>query len=125
MIVWVQAELPEDRANPAHGIQQVRGGVALEGEDLVPGENIVAAAVLRQIRVPDGADPDGAGDVAPLGLGQLRGFLGDEREGAFLGLGEQGLEFDRIAGARLDGLAVLAEDRAEGNVLEAGQPDSF
>jgi len=114
--------LAEDRVDAGHRVEEVRRGVALEGEDLLPREDVVAASVLREVGVADGADADGIGDVAALGLGEVGRLLGDEGEGAFLGLGEEGLQLDGVAGAGLDGLAVLAEDRTERDVLEARQP---
>ena len=49
---------------------------------------------------------------------QVRVFLGDDVRGAFDGLGEHVGELHVVAGAGLHQLAVLAEDRTEGDVLE-------
>ena len=50
------------------------------------------------------------------GLGQFRVLLRDHLEGALLRLVEQVGQFDGLAGAGLEGLAVLAQDGAEPDV---------
>ena len=58
------AGFAEDAANTSVGVEEVGGGVALEGEHFVPTEDVVALAVLGEVGVFDGAEADAAGDLA-------------------------------------------------------------
>ncbi len=52
-------------------ILEVGGGVALEAEHLVVGEDVVALAVLAEVEVLHRADPHRCGDVVDVGRYRL------------------------------------------------------
>ena len=106
----------EDAADAGVGVLQVRGGVAVQRQQLVPTENVIALAVGQQVGVFDRADADDAGDFAPRGFGQFRALLRHDFERALLGLVEEVGQLDGLAGAGFEGLAVLAQDGAEPDV---------
>jgi hypothetical protein len=56
----------EDRADPHVGVLQIRRGVALEAEDLVPGKGVVALPVREEIGILHRAETDDARDLPAL-----------------------------------------------------------
>ena len=71
-------EFAENGADARDGVEQVRGGVALERDHLVPREEVVAGAVLREVGVLHGADADDARDGLALFFGEVGALLVDE-----------------------------------------------
>ncbi len=110
----------EDAAGAGVGVLEVGGGIALEGEHLVPIEDVIALSVGEEVGVFDGAEADDAGDLASLGFVEVGAFLGDDGVGAILGFVEEVGQSDGIAGAGFEGFAVVAEDGAEPDVGELG-----
>ena len=108
--------LPKDAFDSRVGILQVRRGVALQREHLVPTENVIALAVRQQVGIFHRAQTDDARDFAPLRLRQIRIFVGNNFEGALLRLVEQVGQLHRLAAAGFERLAILAENRAEPDV---------
>src|SRR5690606_22836133 len=92
--------------NARDGVEQVGGGVAFEGDHLVPREQVVAGAVLRQVGVLHRADSDDLGDQALFLRREVGVAGGDETVGAFDGLVEQVLELDVFTVAGLERTAV-------------------
>ena len=64
-----EAGLAEDGADAHDGVQEVRGGVAFEGQELLPRERVVHRAVGGEVGVTQRGDADGLGDEPALGLG--------------------------------------------------------
>ena len=104
---------------------QIRRGVALQRQHLVPTENVIALAVRQQVGVFHRAEADDARDFASLRLRQIRILFGNDFEGPFLGFVEQIGQLHRLAAARFERLAVLAENRAEPDVGQLGASSSF
>ena len=106
------------------GVLHVGGRVAVHRQHLVVAEHVVARAILREVGVLERPDADGFGDPLPLLGRKLRpGRLGvvigaDDRQRPLDSLVEQPFQADSVAGARLERPAVLAEHRAEADVLE-------
>ena len=63
--------LPENAADARVGVLQIRRGVAVQRQHLVPTENVIALAVRQQVGVFHRAEADDAGDFAPLRFRQL------------------------------------------------------
>lgn len=112
------AAFAEDAADARVRVLQVRRGVAVQREHLVPTEHVIALAVGEQVGVFDRAEADNARDLPALRLGQFGVLLGNDLERAFLGFVEQVGEFDGVARARLERLAILPKDRTEPDVRE-------
>ena len=113
MFETLSAGFPEDAADPRIGVLQIRRGVAVERQHLVPTEHVIALAVRQQVGVFHRAQADDARDFAPLRLRQLRVFFRDNLEGPLFGFVQQIGQLHRLAGARFERLAVLAQNRAE------------
>jgi hypothetical protein len=116
-----EAELAEDAVDARDGVEQVGGGVAVEGDHLVPREHVVAGAVLREVGVLHGATPTTAAMAARSASGSSALLPSTSAVGALGGLGQQVLEPDVVAAARLERLVVFAQHRAEIDVLELRQ----
>jgi hypothetical protein len=123
LVVALAEDAPHARVRVLH----VRSGVAVEREHLFPREDVVAGAVLGEVGVLDGPDADLARDVFFLVVRQRLGaaeghvlgvLLRHEVQGAFLGLVQQGHEFDSAALAGLKRFAVGPHHGAEGDVLQ-------
>ena len=95
------------------GVLQIGGGVAFEGEHVVPIEDVVAGAVFAQIGVFHGADADAAGDLGGGGVVQFGVFLFHQGGGALYGFIEQFDQLHGVAAAGFEGLAVFAHHGAE------------
>ena len=48
----------KDRADPDIGVLQIRRGVSLQRQHLVPGKNVIGHPILREIGIFDRADAD-------------------------------------------------------------------
>ena len=108
--------LPEDAPDPRIGVLQIRRGVALQRQHFVPAENVIALAVRQQVGVFHRAQADDPGDFLALRLRQFRALFRNNFEGALLGFIEQIAQLHRVAAARLERLAVVAQDFAEADV---------
>ena len=84
---------------------------------IAPERRIQPDQLRRLLLMIRPARPTHAG--ATLGIGRR-----DHAEGPRHSLVEQGLEADGVAGPRLEGLAVVAEDGAEGHVHEFDRADA-
>ena len=113
-----QAALAEDRPDAGVGVLQIGGGVAVQGEQLVPTEAVVRGTVLHQVGVFDRADAHHSRDTRLLGRGQVRVLRPHDFQRAPFGLVEQPGQLDGLALARLDGRAVVAQDGAEPDVFQ-------
>ena len=113
-----RVELAENRADPDVRVLQVRCGVALQREHPVPREHVVGQAALRELGKFHRADADGFRDPRGFLALQVRVLFGDRLGGAFDGFFEHFDEPDVVAGAGFHQLAVVAEDRSEGDVFE-------
>ena len=111
-------EFAEDGVDARDGVEEVGGGVALEGDHFFPGEGVVAGAILGEVGVLHGAYTDDGGDGGALGFGELAGLFVHQAAGAVDGLLEQVLEFDVFAAAGFEGAAVFAEHGAEAEVFQ-------
>ena len=72
----VQVAFAEDAADAGVGVLEVGGGVAVEGEEFVPTEDVVALAVGEEIGVFEGAEADDTGNLG----GQVREDPGSWRK---------------------------------------------
>ncbi len=108
----------QDRLDTGVGVLEVDRGVAVERDHLVQVELVVAGGGGRQVGVLDRADAHLGAALGDLLLGELLldVLLADHGGGALHGLVEQVDQPDRLALAGLEGLAVLAEDGAEGEL---------
>ena len=97
---------------------QIRRGVAVQGEDLVPTEHVITLPIRQQVGVFHRAETDDPGDLAALRLRQRGIFFRDHLERALLRFVEQVGELHVFAGARFERLAVVAQDRAEPDMRE-------
>src|SRR5258708_14897857 len=61
-------KLSENAADPGVGILQVWSGVAVQSQQLVPTENVVALAIRQEVRIFDRADADHSRNFAALRL---------------------------------------------------------
>lgn len=108
--------LTEYGMDACDGIEEVGCGVAFEGEDFVPGEDVVGGSVLREVGIFEGAEADDPCNVFAGGFIEGWVFFSDDLVGAVDGFLEEVFEFDRVTGARFYGFAVFAEDGAEPGV---------
>ena len=80
----------------------------MEGEHLLPREDVVSEPVLHKIGVFHGTDSDSPGHLLSVGGGEIGILLGDDGESALDRLVEETAQFDVFPGAGLHYLAVLA-----------------
>jgi hypothetical protein len=78
-------EFAEDGAGADVGVDEVGGGVALQGEHFVPTEFVVGEAILRELGVFDGSDADGFGDGGFFFWGETFPICDHGNGGAFDG----------------------------------------
>ncbi len=112
----IEIAFAENTADAGVGVLQIRRGVALERQHLVPTEDVIALAILGEVGVFDGAEADDPRDFEARFFGHVGVFFADDFEGAFFGFVEQVLEFDGVARAGFERFAVFTEDRAEPDV---------
>ena len=114
-----RVELAENRADAHVAVLQVGRGVALQREHAVPGEHIVGEAVLREFGEFHRADADDASAISAASSPCRSGFFSAMTAAArSTASSSTSVKLHVVAGAGLHQLAVLAEDRAEGDVLE-------
>ena len=114
------ASLAKNGADARAGVLQIGRGVALERQHLVPTEHVIALTVGQQVRVLHRAESDNAGDLTARNFGQIGVFLRDHVQGALLRFVQQFSQLDRIAAARLEGFAVVAENFSEAHMDQLG-----
>src|ERR1035441_4426355 len=76
-------------ADAGVGVLQVRGRVAVQREQSVPTEHVIALPVWQQVGVLDRGDAHHARDLPSVRFRQVRTLLGNQLEGAFLRFVEQ------------------------------------
>ena len=81
-------------------------------------KHIIALAVRQQVGVFHRAKADDTRDFPALGFGQFGIFLRNNLERALLGFVEQIGQFHRLAAARFERFAILAENRAEPDMCQ-------
>ena len=108
----------ENRPHAHVGILQIGCGIALQGEHFGPGKDVVAHPVLGEFGIFDGAESHDTCDVFFFLGGQFRIFLLDHGPCPTDGLVDQVAQWDIVARAGLHEFVVLAENTAEGDMLE-------
>ena len=84
----------------------------MEREHLVPGEDVVRHAVLREFRILDGSQSDGFGDVLLLILGERGVLFFHNGTGTLDGFLKDVEELHVVAISCLHDLAITAQDTA-------------
>ena len=104
--------LPKDAFDPRVGVKQIGRGVALQRERHVPTENVIALAgsTSRSAYFTAPSAKMHTRNFFSLRLGKIGTLFRNNLERPRLGFVEQVTKFYRVAGARLERLAVVAEN---------------
>ena len=116
--VDVDARFTEHGEHAGVSVLHIGRCIALERQHIVPVENVIGGAALRQIGILHRADADHFRQLLQLRFAHLRVLLAHQRQRAIVRLFQQIGELDGAAAAGFERTAVFAQHHAEGVMLQ-------